>query len=67
MSPSFPSSRPKHEIPDTPAFCLGGNLFGSNPDAALAGAARSLLNEALEQGGLGLLLGPAEVDAVNPA
>ena len=32
-----------------------------------ADAVRSLLNEALEHAGLGLLLGPAEIDAVNPA
>jgi hypothetical protein len=32
-----------------------------------AGNVRSLLNEALEQAGLGLLLGPTEISAVNPA
>lgn len=31
-----------------------------------AGGVRSLLKHALEQAGLGLLLGPAEIDAVNP-
>ena len=41
-------------------------LLGRALAMRTADAVRSLLKEALEQGGLGLLLGPAEINAVNP-